>query len=127
MMRRASLAAGRRLQRQEWNLFADVTETAYHKTETLAANPEYRPDRVFQNNHYIVQVFYERKILGHKAHKLMIRRSDAQPVVAWHDLQRIKDEIYSPDHEAIQFFPRRSQLIDDANIYWLWVLEGDQT
>jgi hypothetical protein len=28
---------------------------------------------------------------------------------------------------SIQFFPRQSELVDKANIYWLWILEGDQT
>ena len=125
-MRRASERNGIRLQRQEWNAFEDITRDAIKRHRLLSPGSTFKPDVVWQNHRYIVQAFWGRKILGMPATKLMIRRSDAEPIYSWPDLQRIKNEIYGPEAVAIQMFPAMSGLVDDANLYWLWVLEGER-
>jgi hypothetical protein len=124
-MRRASEANGRRLQRKEWNAFEDVTEES--KARHLALNPgsKFSPDRVWANNKYVVQAFEKRGFLGFECTKLMIRRCDAEPIYSWPDLQRIKNELFGPEETAIQAFPAESELVDDANLYWLWVLKRE--
>ena len=56
-MRRASEKEGRRVQKLGWNDFKDVTDEAKKKHLSLHPDSTYSPDRVFQNNKYIVQVF----------------------------------------------------------------------
>jgi hypothetical protein len=46
--------------------------------------------------------------------------SHAEP--RWAELQRIKDELCGPERCAVQVCPARSRLIDDADMYHLWVM-----
>lgn len=51
----------------------------------------------------------------------MVQAIDAQPIKNhWRELQRIKREIFG-DVMAIEYYPSDFDLIDDANIYWLWI------
>ena len=43
----------------------------------------------------------------------------------WRDLQRIKNEIISPNSEAVELYPGMSRLVDTSNQYHLWVLEDE--
>lgn len=52
----------------------------------------------------------------------MVRRHDGAPVSSWADKQRIKDELAGPERVAVEVFPPRSRLVDDANMYHLWIL-----
>lgn len=124
-MRRASDANGRRLQRREWDAFRDVTEEAKKRHWALGGSLRFDPDTVWMNNRYVVQSLRNREILGRRATKLMIRRCDSEPIYSWPDLQRIKNELFGPEVQALQMFPKMSELVDDANLYWLWVLAVD--
>lgn len=122
-MRRASEVNGRHLSKLPFNKFEECTIEARKKHELLSPGSDFRPDIVYKNNRYIVQCFTNRTILGMHATKLMIRKSNSEKVVEWHDLQRIKSELFGDTATAIQVFPPENELIDDFNIYWLWVLE----
>lgn len=83
--------------------------------------------RVVRNDFWIVQVYAFRGELGEMVH-LAIRsvkrtpcavRFDAEP--CWRELQRIKNEIVGPDREAVQVYPRSGELVDDADMYHLFV------
>lgn len=123
-MRRASLANGRKLQKLDWNEWEDCTQQMFQIS--IARNRRVIPDKALKNNKYIVQIFYKnRGMFGKFFDKYMIRRSDSEPVKDWHDIQRIKNEIIGEDREAFQIFPKQKELVDVANLYWLWV-ESDQ-
>ncbi len=124
MMRRASETNGRRLQRREWNVFQDITDESRERNRLLNGPKNFRPNAVYMNNRYVVQCFFNRSIIGKPATKVMVRRCDSEPIYSWPDLQRIKNEIFGAEAEAIQMFPKQSELVDDANLYWLWVLEN---
>lgn len=120
-MRRMSEAEGKRRQKKEWNEFQDVIQEAIKRNLLFNPDSTFRPDRVFMNNRYIVQVFTN-KMRNFKLYdKILIRRSDSKPIYSWQDLFRIKNEIFGPEVEAIQFFPPVSKLVDEANLYWLWI------
>lgn len=120
-LRRMSEAEGRRRQKLGWNKFKEITSEAVARHLELNHGSSFRPDVVFQNNKYIVQVFLNVKRNFRTYDKVMIRRSDSQPIYNWNDLFRIKNEIFGPEIEAVQFFPKCSELIDEANLYWLWI------
>lgn len=125
-MRRASEKEGRRLQKLEWNEFVDVTTEAIQKHIALGSNPNFRPDTVWQNNKYIVQVFNGVERNKKMYTKVMVRRSDAQAIYSWQDLYRIKNEIFGDEVEAVQFMPKKSELVDSANLYWFFIEEMDE-
>lgn len=56
---------------------------------------------------------------------LSIMRRDEKPVRKWGDLQRIKNEIMGPEYGAVEVYPPQHNLIDPANIYYLWILPPD--
>lgn len=45
--------------------------------------------------------------------------------IKWSEKQRIKNEIVGHERIAIEVFPKSSQLIDEANMYHIWVLPED--
>ncbi|MDK8188990.1 hypothetical protein QP794_02675 [Paenibacillus sp. UMB7766-LJ446] len=42
--------------------------------------------------------------------------------IPWAEKQRIKDELLGRDRTAIEVFPAATELVDEANMYHLWVL-----
>lgn len=74
----------------------------------------------FVNNIYSVQVFEEKGSL-----LMGIRRNDQSTEVSWAHKQRIKNELWGDSAVAVEVFPRVSNLVDDANMYWLWAYHGD--
>jgi hypothetical protein len=69
----------------------------------------------FANSIYSVQVYeiHNIKLLG-------IRRHDQSSNIPWSHKQRIKNEILGENVAAIEVFPSESELVDQANMFWIW-------
>lgn len=79
--------------------------------------------RAFKNNRYVVMI-YDNTVLpnGVIATKVLIQRHDSLPITNhWSELQAIKNEVFGEEVTAIEYYPKQSKLIDDHNIYWLWI------
>lgn len=88
-----------------------------------------RPAKMLVNNLFSVQYFYHATEWG-EVTQLTIRRHDADNgakgrQVSWADKQRIKDELVGGRFTAIEVFPSQENLVDQANLYHLWVLPED--
>lgn len=114
----------------DWTPFVSVTPkfNPNLKPEQIRDyKKQYRTGSVFmyQNSLYTVHL----RLLGDtfkNALWLSIRRNDRSAVHDWRHLQRIKNELVGKEREAIEIYPKESQLVDTANSYHLWVLdEGD--
>ncbi len=94
---------------------------------------------LYQNDLFIVTVVPFHCDLGRCAHVVLRLRpgpwtggespmSNALPTgVTWSAKQRIKDELVGPERLAVEVFPPRAELVDQADAYHLWVLpEGFQ-
>lgn len=89
--------------------------------EELARYPACRDIvRAFFNDLYSVQVYHVSTLLGVVQHLIVRRQAGGEP--PWRDLQRIKDEVCGPESYAVQVHPRRGDVVDQANVYHLWVL-----
>lgn len=42
----------------------------------------------------------------------------------WPEMQRIKDELAGPEATAFEVYPPRDQVIDEADMFHIWVLRG---
>lgn len=42
----------------------------------------------------------------------------------WHEMQRIKDELAGTEATAVEVYPPHSELVDDADMFHIWVLPG---
>lgn len=89
----------------------------------MAANPH--PEwmtRAFSNNYYVVMVQDNAPTTKGPAIKAMVQAHDNLPIKNhWKEMQRIKNEIFGEETMAIEYYPPESKLLDDHNIYWLWV------
>jgi hypothetical protein len=57
---------------------------------------------------------------------LSIKRIDKEPIHDWRDLQKIKNELVGPEHEALELYPAESRVVDMANQYHLWVFKDPE-
>lgn len=89
------------------------------------------PDKIWRNSRYQVLVRKagpESKGDGwpDTVH-LSIKRLDREPIHDWRDLQRIKNELVGPEHEALELYPAESRVQDGANQYHLWCFADPKT
>lgn len=74
----------------------------------------------FKNSIYSVQIFKYGE-----THLMGIRRHDEKIMNSWSHAQKIKDELLGEDFFGIQVFPKTKDLIDQANMYWLFCCDGE--
>lgn len=78
--------------------------------------------RAYRNTRYIVMVYDNDKTTAGPAIRVMIKKHDDTPITGhWMELQKIKNEIFGKEVMAIEYYPKESRLINDHNIYWLWI------
>ena len=53
-------------------------------------------------------------------HLAVTSLSDIRP--SWPEMQRIKDELAGRDRTAVEVYPPNDQIVDEANMYHIWVL-----
>jgi len=115
-------AATRRLQRGGWmsvNLNAIPEST--RKANPIAAA---QTRAAYQNHTYSVQVWLDepKAARPYPLIHLLIRRNDGEEICApWDELQRIKNDIVGPDHEAIELYPCESRCVRAASMRHLFV------
>lgn len=83
------------------------------------------PDKIWKNDAYEVWVRAGEQVDGFPRMVWMsIKRRDKGPIDEnrWRILQRIKNEVIGPEHEAVELYPAESRLVDTSNQYHLWVL-----
>jgi hypothetical protein len=80
---------------------------------------------IYRNNYFTVLERPVRSRWGTVLH-LMVRRHDQKAIPNhWATLQRIKDELTSPATTAVEVYPSRADLVDQAPMYHLWCLPPD--
>lgn len=77
--------------------------------------------RTWQNGWFAVLAREVETEWGAVTH-VMIRNAPNTPVRCWPDLMRIKDALFGRDRTAVEVYPPRSEVIDQANMTHLWVL-----
>lgn len=117
-MKRAKEKHVKSLMKGGYNKFRDVTNDPH--TQDVIARTGIKPDQVFMNNMFVVQVYKHDNEWG--ADRVMIRWSDARPDHDWSLFQKIKNDIFGPERVALEVYPAESNRQDVANVYWLWVL-----
>lgn len=78
--------------------------------------------RAFRNNRYIVMIYDNAKVTTGTATQVLIQKVDNTKILNhWSEIQKIKNEIFGDETTAIEYYPPQSQLINDFNIYWIWI------
>ncbi len=79
--------------------------------------------RAYANNLYAVLWRPFRDEKGNLVRHLAIRTiSSLEP--PWRDLQRIKNELCGVEYTAVQVMPPEAELVDEADMYHMWVISG---
>lgn len=136
MTRKTKAASSTRLSDGAWGPWREsrsLTSPALGRSDAVAISIESTVwQRIMFNDVY--QVFMRKVFTGDAPGSalasltlLTIKRNDREPIHDWRDLQRIKNELTSPEHEAIELYPSESRKLDSANQYWLWVLPKGRT
>ena len=88
--------------------------------------PGARPDgwcadvrEVARNWLYVVLIRAIRTDWGFVHHLAIRTASNLEP--PWRDKQRIKNELFGPEYVGIEVMPPSSELVDDADMYHMWV------
>lgn len=81
--------------------------------------------QAFYNDVYSVQVYLVHTEIGRVQH-LIVRGQHNNQEPPWRDMQRIKDELCGPECEALQVYPKAGDVVDQADVYHLWVLPPDK-
>lgn len=97
----------------------DFEEISFSQIQSISVSK--KPDRAWKNNHYVVQLYYDDRVVnGIMMDKWMIRRNDSQTINGFYELQNVKNKLIGEDVEAYQVFPKKNDLVDVANLYWLF-------
>jgi len=91
--------------------------------EEATAVPEWMT-RAYSNNRYVVMIDDNAPMTkGITAIKAMVQRHDDKPITGhWKEMQSIKNELFGEDKTAVEYYPATENLLDDHNIYWLWII-----
>lgn len=91
------------------------------ENKEIETNPISYTGRGFFNNvlYDVTKTTYPNGVI-----ELSIERIDDQPIINWHDLQKIKNEYLGENVVAIEVYPKQSELVDYANIYHLFYVPG---
>ena len=73
---------------------------------------------VWEDDTYIVYGFLDQNTI-----RLDIERRDKRDGIGWDELQRIKNECGFEHFDAIELYPRQKDVINNANVRHLYVLQ----
>jgi hypothetical protein len=77
-------------------------------------------DRAFTDGKYAVMIRTIDTEWGKVEHACI--RNIGSTDIPWRDKQKIKNELFGRERVAVEVFPAESDLVDEANMYHLWVL-----
>lgn len=75
------------------------------------------------DNQYVIMI---RELITEwgRIHHMSISTQDGHDV-PWAEKQQIKNEIFGEEAQALEVFPKTSELVDAADMYHLWILPND--
>lgn len=80
--------------------------------------------RAFRNTRYTVMIYDNSPVTTGTAIRVMVQNHYDKPIENhWREMQKIKNRIFGEETTAVEYYPAESQLINDHNIYWMWIFE----
>lgn len=105
-------AEGSRRKRGDWGAWEKLTFPRGTVGSTWAAEFE----EAYRNKVFSVLI----RDVGSATHFAVSSLSGIRPT--WREMQRIKDELAGPEKTAVEVYPPRSKVIDEADMFHIWVL-----
>lgn len=117
-------AEKRRIAREEGNTFRRgwVNHPSPKQLQKYGTGWFSEMDRVYRsvNNKYLVMIRTVNSDWGEVEHAAI--RNLESTDIPWQEKQRIKNELFGNERIAIEVFPKKSELVDAANMYHLWIM-----
>lgn len=83
--------------------------------------------RAYYNNKYFITINDNALTNKGKAIRVMVQKHSDTPILNhWFEMQKIKNEIFGQETIAVEYYPKVSDLIDQHNIYWLWIFNNNE-
>lgn len=113
----------KRQRRLEAQRLLKQPETKFEEIDLLFAwNAPKGMTGAFRNNRYTVMVYGNAKTTHGPAVQVLIQNHADEPIKNhWAEIQRIKNELFGKEVTAIEYFPAESELVDQHNIYWIFI------
>lgn len=77
-------------------------------------------DKAYSDGEYAVMTRQVLTEWGQVIHACI--RNAENTDIPWAEKQKIKNELFGIDSTAVEVFPADSELVDEANMYHIWVL-----
>jgi hypothetical protein len=102
--------------------FTRVSNEEFNKTKKNYSDAAWLGefDRAYRNDKYAVLIRNVKNEYGLCKHAAI--RNLESTEISWKEKQEIKDKIFGVNYVAVEVFPKKSDLIDEANMYHLWIL-----
>lgn len=101
----------------------DIVASSQCTEQEARAEVQWRKNQsVWANGLYQVNVEY---LTEGRAH-IIVRRLDKQPVHNWQHMQQIKTAVLGPECEAVELYPKESQLVDEKHHYHMWAFRSPE-
>ena len=68
-------------------------------------------------------IFIEQHEIFGKVHLLSVKKKDNTDNISWSDLQKIKNEVFGEDSQALEGYPKEKDVINHANVRHLWIID----
>lgn len=78
-------------------------------------------DRAWINDKYCVMARTIQTPWGQVDHACI--RNTSSTDIPWKEKQKIKNELWGKEYTAVEVFPTENELVDDANMYHLWIFK----
>lgn len=115
----------KRQRRLEAQRLMQQSETKFEQVHLYGMRKDIIPTgmtRAFRNNRYTVMIYDGSMTTAGNATKVLIQNHFDEPIKNhWSEIQRIKNEVFGSEVTAIEYYPAESQLINQHNIYWIWI------
>ncbi|TDR82151.1 DUF7694 domain-containing protein [Paludibacterium purpuratum] len=83
------------------------------------------PFKVWRSRKFLVQAFMEAEaVVRLSICRTKLDGSRWEDGITWDELQEIKAEVGYADFDAVEIFPRASDVVNVANMRHLWVMPG---
>ncbi len=82
--------------------------------------------RILRNNQFLVQLFRESGIIRMTVNRTRLKSAGRwEDGITWDELQKIKSQVGFGDFDAVEIYPKDSDVVDVANMRHLWILTKD--
>ena len=116
------MKVSKRQRRLEWQKQTGIGSHVFIEQDLAGKNAPTGVTKAYKNDRYIVMLYENTLTTVGKSTKVAIQNFAGEKLINhWATIQDIKNQIFGYEVEAIEYYPKESELFDVANVYWIWI------